>query len=415
VSYLPKNGRIWLKEGERRNKETGMLRHTGKFANWTDAMLDELCVFSGPGTTPHDDWVDSCVLGSTTTLMGDGTSRNISDVQVGDEVMTPLGPRRVLQAGPTGIKPVWRLEWTGGSLEATGNHPVWADGKWKRLDTLCQGSIMSEWRSQANQEFGSKSLSSTATDIVDTQIHRAPLIDDISVAQDIGFIAMCGNFIRGLFQKVTMFIITMTTPATTTYPTCAACQKANTTSDTGKGRVSEGSDLNRSNIWRVLGKKPKHGTVAQRVLSGIVSTLLRVSRSPDMQSLSPKRNGASVPVIGAAARIDSRANEVNSVVVRANPQNLGIDAVVYNLRVEEAECYYANGILVHNCSQAWRVFADLFLPNGIDKDIQVPTDERNAAEAILEPTSLVEEEREYHHDFRDGNVEEDGQRRGAYD
>ncbi len=25
---------------------------------------------------------------------------------------------------------------------------------------------------------------------------------------------------------------------------------------------------------------------------------------------------------------------------------------VYNLAVEEAECYYANGILVHNCSMA---------------------------------------------------------------
>lgn len=59
VSYLPKNGRIWLKEGERRNKETGALRATGKYANWTDAMLEELCVYSGPGTTPHDDWVDS--------------------------------------------------------------------------------------------------------------------------------------------------------------------------------------------------------------------------------------------------------------------------------------------------------------------------------------------------------------------
>jgi len=63
VSYLPKDGRIWLREGERRNRETNTLRATGKFANWTDAMLEELCVYSGPGTTPHDDWVDSCSQG----------------------------------------------------------------------------------------------------------------------------------------------------------------------------------------------------------------------------------------------------------------------------------------------------------------------------------------------------------------
>lgn len=51
VSHLPHAGRIWLPES---NKKVGEPR------NWAQPMLDQLCVYSGPGTTPHDDWVDSC-------------------------------------------------------------------------------------------------------------------------------------------------------------------------------------------------------------------------------------------------------------------------------------------------------------------------------------------------------------------
>lgn len=61
VSHIPFHGRIWLPEGKITNKQTGeLIRTTGEFASWTHGMLDELCVYSGPKTTPHDDWVDSC-------------------------------------------------------------------------------------------------------------------------------------------------------------------------------------------------------------------------------------------------------------------------------------------------------------------------------------------------------------------
>jgi Terminase large subunit, T4likevirus-type, N-terminal len=60
VSHIAKAGRIWLPEGRRRDKQTGKLRLTGQFASWTDPLIDQVCVYSGPNTTPHDDWVDSC-------------------------------------------------------------------------------------------------------------------------------------------------------------------------------------------------------------------------------------------------------------------------------------------------------------------------------------------------------------------
>ncbi len=60
VSHLAHGGRIWLPEGARVNKVTGVRTPTGTFANWADAFLDQLCTYSGPGTTKHDDFVDTC-------------------------------------------------------------------------------------------------------------------------------------------------------------------------------------------------------------------------------------------------------------------------------------------------------------------------------------------------------------------
>lgn len=60
VSHLAHAGRIWLPEGARVNKTTGVRTPTGSFANWSDPLTDQLCSYSGPGTTKHDDFVDTC-------------------------------------------------------------------------------------------------------------------------------------------------------------------------------------------------------------------------------------------------------------------------------------------------------------------------------------------------------------------
>lgn len=50
VSHIAHAGRIWLPESTKR---------AGEPRNWCDDMLKQLCIYSGPGTTPHDDFVDS--------------------------------------------------------------------------------------------------------------------------------------------------------------------------------------------------------------------------------------------------------------------------------------------------------------------------------------------------------------------
>lgn len=50
VSHVPKAGRIWL-------PESGI--HPGRPRDWTWKWCEEVCVYSGPGTTRHDDDVDA--------------------------------------------------------------------------------------------------------------------------------------------------------------------------------------------------------------------------------------------------------------------------------------------------------------------------------------------------------------------
>lgn len=52
VSHLPLHGRIWLMESDK-------IERAGMPKDWAEPMLKQLCTYSGPGTTPHDDWLDS--------------------------------------------------------------------------------------------------------------------------------------------------------------------------------------------------------------------------------------------------------------------------------------------------------------------------------------------------------------------
>ncbi len=50
VSTIFARRRVWLPESD---------RMPGKPRTWIEPLLEQLCAFSGPGTTKHDDFVDS--------------------------------------------------------------------------------------------------------------------------------------------------------------------------------------------------------------------------------------------------------------------------------------------------------------------------------------------------------------------
>jgi len=50
ISHIPRSGRIWLPESS---------MHPGRPRDWTWSWCEEVCTYSGPGTTRHDDDVDT--------------------------------------------------------------------------------------------------------------------------------------------------------------------------------------------------------------------------------------------------------------------------------------------------------------------------------------------------------------------
>ena len=121
VSNIIARGRVWIPESDRRK---------GYVKDWAEGFVSQICSF--PETT-HDDLVDACVDSLTQVQMLVGT-KAIKDVQVGDMVMTPVGPRRVTAVHDNGLKEVWDVN----GLLATAEHRVMTQDGWLRVDCLSQ-------------------------------------------------------------------------------------------------------------------------------------------------------------------------------------------------------------------------------------------------------------------------------------
>jgi hypothetical protein len=74
------------------------------------------------------------------------------------------------------------------------------------------------------------------------------------------------------------------------------------------------------------------------------------------------RSNGRISVDGVASGLSGALKRQNFAACHASQQSIGLrKQLVYNLTVEGAHCYYANGVLVHNCdstSQAIRHLRD---------------------------------------------------------
>jgi hypothetical protein len=101
--------------------------------SWAEEVIEEMATF------PFGEHDDHCLIGETLIEMADRSQKQIKDVCVGEYVSTPDGPRKVTFSGMTGVKPVFELHYGDSVLVGTGNHPVFANGGWKDLASLCVG------------------------------------------------------------------------------------------------------------------------------------------------------------------------------------------------------------------------------------------------------------------------------------
>jgi len=328
---------------------------------WADMVIRQCEVFP---KGKHD---DLCLVGDTNITMADGTSRPLSELSAGEMVATPAGPRQIVAAGMTGVEPVWRLEFNGGFLEGTSNHPIFVDGEWKQLASLCPYDILTlyqqdkgaSWLSRAKMALSSKQWSSMAVNTIVTQTQKTLRTAAILRAQVTGFIETYGNFITDQSLKVIKSTMLMATPATTTLQTLSAWSSKPIAPNTMKTTLIAGDQKNSLLICQRFKSWQRSGTKVMLAENGIGKTHITPSEKKGRQSLIAKAITRAF-VIGADLLLRLKALKRSLVHRLASLQNPNTCAVkdvylthtmrpVYNLTVEGEHCYFANGVLTHNC------------------------------------------------------------------
>ncbi len=321
-----------------------------------------------------DDFTDCCLVAGTMVATTDG-DRPIEQIHPGEYVWTRSGPRRVAASGRTGVaRPLVTAEMSDGStITGTANHPVWNDLRgFVELGTLIAGDTVYTCRN-ANQ---CSSMESFTGDIqtrhsvsIGSTFHQA----ETSSPEGICSIARSGRAFTDLFQKASTFITSMATQLTTPLRIWPAYQSAIIGEVTATKSFASGREYRprKSGIWLPL------GTLAKKVEHGIRSmpwNLLPTVRKSSCSAIivesptkgSPESSAATTanqqPVANSGLTLwkrlvqsaASRLRQVNSTKTSSAPVTVrrlfnGGRGDVYNLTVEGAEEYFANGILVHNC------------------------------------------------------------------
>ena len=356
VSNIIARGRVWIPESDHRK---------GYVKDWAEGFVSQICSF--PETT-HDDLVDACVDSLTQVQMVVGT-KAIKDVQVGDMVITPAGPRRVTAVHDNGLRQVWSVN----GLLATAEHRVMTQDGWLRVDCLSQSvhnvylykdaSWFSNQVALLSSRWSSTVASTTATLRAITRRTGATLQGLAT-----GFTATSGSTTTGQFLRAcTSTTLTATRP-TMTSATWPASQTSSTGTSTGRRHLSaadgqsslrtsagsaspqptgtgqtrdgHGTESTPRTLWQRLGASLSRTTRPLTNASGAVLTAL--PKSPRGRSF-----------VHPPARTPSQSTALVKQVTNTHTMRH-----VFDLTVEGEHCYYANGILVHNCTQALRYLRD---------------------------------------------------------
>lgn len=360
---------------------------------WADEVINEVASFP---SGRHDDFVDACFVKGTLILMQDGTEKPIEEVKIGEYVITPKGPKRVLEAACTGYKQTYSVAGLVGSAE----HPVftlrgWIPLLWLQKDDIILSLITSRGGVCVNEKIESQlglmgfCIKSIVIDLI------------MNVLGDIIFyIGIRGFTIMERFQKGIIYTTKMGTPVITLLKTLRCLLRKIIGSYIKKPLLSVVHHLNTWHIWRKLGrlllngmglKKGKNGikptpskhftrltaqnlivklfqwrkcapfagkylypkTLSDKLLAlknAIVLNIMKNGHSEERKT--PLKEIASIALNHIRLCIKNKSSAVPSVSKLAQmPVQQRIEKV-YNLTVEDPHMYYANGILVHNCTLA---------------------------------------------------------------
>lgn len=346
---------------------------------------DKSKITKGGDPKPIKENDHACFTGDTMVLTDEG-EKPISQIEIGDMVLTRDGFRPVINCGITGYSDRMATVTlsNGTSVTCTPEHPIWVIGRgFVNADALRYNShiVPLEQRLLACQS--QKPLHLMALNIAATLLLSVVVIVFTIVHQTAGVISigLFGNFIMEIFLMATIFTTKTAILSTTTLAILNLCLSMSIYHCIA---VPQMQKLKQGNLS--LRQLPLHplGTLLKRVLNGIVNTakryfqtdrIMRVIAKYVVLSIKPKYliNHGFVPInaslpIGGKAALTTKQDAVLYVAcpsivdgtlinqpVHANVEHVRLGKVdnpipVYNLTVDHAVGeFYANGILVKNC------------------------------------------------------------------
>lgn len=294
-------------------------------APWNKSFLDELESFSAE--CEHD---DQCFPAGTLIDTPDG-QKPIEDFAIGDYVLTPSGNRMVYNCGITNLKDeLITITTLSAQLSGTLKHPVFTDkDMYVYLDALSESDII--YVKKEIISWNEKQSCMQEKNGIDTQnqnVERTGFISNI-----IAHGSKHRNFYIDAFmkiiseksQKVIAYIIKTTILPIINYLILKLCG----TENTGNFILSK----TEKKCWHILNQLDRlhlNGIVHQKVSHGIDNTV-------KMYGVKPEK------------------------IITIRKEKFPKSIPVYNLSVEQDHCYFANGILVHNCDAVSGAFNYLSL------------------------------------------------------
>jgi predicted phage terminase large subunit-like protein len=360
---------------------------------WADEVIEEVAAFPAG---QHDDF---CFVAGTKILMGDGSTKNIEDVCVGDKVWSHLGVKSVLASGCTGTTTTTTISDGINTLEGTASHLIYTDKGWKKLteinrdDNILTVSTNKDLQCQQNKQEQIGQLSNSTT-----KLTKNTATDLIMSALVVGifFIEMCGLFITEKSQATTIFIILMVILQIILLQIYNVCPRKSIVWSIEKIKAL---GVKVKTLWNTslkLDHSQSHGTNLKKVVHGIgnmlksffaVKTgLLHIVKlyqwkkfalfvtNHSFQKIQTRKSIVQINVflkpcdfvIKLINQLFTLIKNVSIVTKTFIPSIVTKDFAiayaktvsiepnvkikpVYNITVEGAETYYANNILVHNC------------------------------------------------------------------
>ena len=313
-------------------------------ADWYPDFYAELMTVTPAGPKgKHDD----CFPADAPIITKDGIKK-IKDVTTNDFVLTRKGYKRVLKSWCKGEKKVI----TRFGITATPNHRIYTSNRsWVSLDALADDDIIVVSRGKSLCE---RLLYSTATVITDTLKQSKAIIGTIIRTTTTGSqhqeccIETHGYSTTEKFQPNSRSIISTKTLITTKLTTSNVFRAQSIKQDTKKKGLSEEGQKNHSGILTILDTFQKSGMAVKKAISGI-----KLTRKPPYSEISLKNHARGVKKSLSLSSLFINTAQGNAKTNITQEHIAQEKQPVYDLMIEDQHEFFAYGVLVHNCFDAF--------------------------------------------------------------